>query len=795
MRRVIRLLSRYRVTVGMLTAFLAVNIVNGALTRYFELDDPFYRDVAYGLPSLLDGRWWTLVTGMFFVSNLWIYIPILIQYAITSALYERRAGHARTLLVTFGGQVLGSLVTSLVVLAALPTGWHWAKDPGSDLDTGMSIAAFALLGALTAAMQPVWRRRVRIVGWALVIVLFLDSAQLWDLEHLVGFALGVFAGPFVLGRRPERPGIRFGPRTQRVVAAGIVAVVGLETILEGFLPAGLPQLFTVERTGAPSGIDLTLVVIALLLLFAADALRRGRRLAWIFATAFLALGVFAIAVIETRAQRVADLIIFGGVLLVLLLTARAFTVRIRRRAFRRTFTRLGWVLLGLAAYAALGFFALQDEFRTAATPLTALGEFLARLLFLDPHLLRPTTHLARFFLHSIGLVWVAAIVVSLVQLFYSSRRPSVDPDAAERLRGILRRNDSATVQWMLTWRGITPWFSADGETAIGYHLAGSVALVLGDPVGPPERRVDALREFDAFCFANGWIPCLFSAGEATAASAPVLGWKSVEIAEDSSIELPGLAFTGKRWNDVRTALNRAEREEVGYTETRWTDAAPVVTDQLRIISGGWVDDKALPEMRFTLGTLAEADDPEVRLSLATDATGTVQGFTSWLPVHRDGRPVGWTLDLMRRRDDGFRPVMEFLIGEAAASFRDQGYEFLSLSAAPLAKAPERLGANSDGLVLQRILDFLGGVLEPYYGFRSLFRFKQKFNPVHRSQYLVYPDETALVEIGVAIVRAYLPDARARDWLRLSWGLVRPEREEPAPRPAETQPDGILPGVG
>jgi len=773
--RLLRILSRYWVTVAMLVAFVVVNVVNGAVVGSFEPGDPLYDDVAYGIPSLLDGRWWTYLTGMFFVSNLLVYIPILLQFAITSAVYEGRAGHGRTLLVALGGQAIGALLTSLVILALIPTGWHWAQDPGHDLDTGMSIAAFALLGALTAIMQPVWRRRVRVIGWALVLVLFLDSAQLWDLEHLIGFALGVFAGPFVIGRMPHRPEIRFGRRTQRVAVAVVVAVVGVETIMEGLIPAGLPQLFTVERTGAPSGIDLTLIAVAVLLLFAADALRRGRRLAWVFTTALFALAVLAIAVVETSLERVADLIIFGSVLLLLLVSVRAFTVRTRRRAFRRAGRRLLWVLLALALYTAAGFLILQDEFTPTATPLTALGEFVGRVFFIDPPGVAPDTGIARFFLDTIGIVWVAALLVSVISLFYSSRRPHLDPDAGERLRELLRQNDSSTVQWMLTWRGITPWFSADGSTAVGYHLAGSVALVLGDPVGPAEQRQASLAEFDRFCFANGWIPCLFSAGEDTAALAPELGWKSVEIAEDSIIPLEGLAFTGKPWNNIRTALNRAEREEVSFVQTQWADAAPVVTDQLRIISGGWVDDKALPEMRFTLGTLAEADDPEVRLSLAVDPAGTIQGFTSWLPVHRAGEPVGWTLDLMRRRDDGFRPVMEFLIGESALAFRDEGYEFLCLSAAPLAKAPERLDENSDGRVLQRILDFLGAVLEPFYGFRSLFQFKQKFNPVHRPQYLVYPDETALVEIGVAIVRAYLPDAKAGDWLRLAWGLVTPER--------------------
>ena len=107
------------------------------------------------------------------------------------------------------------------------------------------------------------------------------------------------------------------------------------------------------------------------------------------------------------------------------------------------------------------------------------------------------------------------------------------------------------------------------------------------------------------------------------------------------------------------------------------------------------------------GTLREADDPEVRLHLAVDADRTIEGFTSWMPVAEDGQVVGWTLDLMRRRDQGFRPVMEFMIGASAMRFKEEGYRFISLSAAPLAKAPDELGGNSDQQVLQKLLDFLG----------------------------------------------------------------------------------------
>ena len=84
------------------------------------------------------------------------------------------------------------------------------------------------------------------------------------------------------------------------------------------------------------------------------------------------------------------------------------------------------------------------------------------------------------------------------------------------------------------------------------------------------------------------------------------------------------------------------------------ESSPDLLEQVRKISEAWVEEKPLPEMGFTLGGMTEALDPQVRTHVAVDAGGRVHGVTSWMPVHRDGRVVGWTLDLMRRRHDGFR---------------------------------------------------------------------------------------------------------------------------------------------
>ena len=86
-------------------------------------------------------------------------------------------------------------------------------------------------------------------------------------------------------------------------------------------------------------------------------------------------------------------------------------------------------------------------------------------------------------------------------------------------------------------------------------------------------------------------------------------------------------------------------------------------------------------------------------------------------------------------------------------------------------------------MLQKLLDFLGKTLEPYYGFQSLFAFKQKFRPEHHPMYLVFPDTTALAEIGIAVARAYMPDAGLWDWAKMTWDMIAPHRPpKPAPDP-------------
>jgi lysylphosphatidylglycerol synthetase-like protein (DUF2156 family) len=351
-------------------------------------------------------------------------------------------------------------------------------------------------------------------------------------------------------------------------------------------------------------------------------------------------------------------------------------------------------------------------------------------------------------------------------------------DAAVQL---LKTHGGTTMSWMGTWAD-NNWFLRRDEAGVptgylAFQTHRGVAIGLGDPVAAdPAAREAVLRAFADDRDAQGELTCFFSVTEEVLGWAGATGRREVLVAEEAIIDLPALEFRGKKWQDVRTALNRAAKEGITYREGRLAAMPRGIITQVRAISELWVGDKGLPEMGFTLGGVDEALDPDTVVGLAVDAHSTVHGITSWLPVFSPGGHVrGWTLDVMRRLPDGFRPVTEFLIASACLSFKESGAEVVSLSGAPLAHA----GAGGvDSEPLDRLLGTLGEALEPLYGFRSLESFKQKFSPRNEPVYLVFPDEAALPRIGLALTAAYLPGASMRE---LAMAGIRARRHTEAPR--------------
>ncbi|RIJ78812.1 DUF2156 domain-containing protein [Nakamurella silvestris] len=344
----------------------------------------------------------------------------------------------------------------------------------------------------------------------------------------------------------------------------------------------------------------------------------------------------------------------------------------------------------------------------------------------------------------------------------SRRRRAISVSHPDTAKTLLRRWGGDTISWMTTWPENRHMISADGESYIAFRKHAGVAVALGDPIGPPGSVVTTITDYADLCDRAALVPFIFSCTESTKSVTDGLGWKSAQVAEDNLIDLPDLEFKGKKWQDIRTAINKAGKEGITFRMLTLSEESWSLVRQVEHLSEEWLGDKELPEMGFTLGGVTEALDPAVKVGIAIDADGVVHGVTSWMPVYgTDGRPEGWTLDLMRRRDGGFKSTMEFLIASSCLWFKDNEASFVSLSGAPLARSAADPAQET---AVDKLLDTLGSTLEPVYGFRSLHAFKGKFQPRFSPMYMVYRDEADLPRIGIAITKAYLPDASVRDLL-------------------------------
>ena len=431
----------------------------------------------------------------------------------------------------------------------------------------------------------------------------------------------------------------------------------------------------------------------------------------------------------------------------------------------------GVVLAGAGTWVAVALL-YPEGFITNNTAGDVLAELPLRFLptvvsLIGPHYVVPATWFGWLVYEWVGILAWAALAWQLYTCF---ARPADPENAAYRARAreILGSTSGDHLSFMTLWEGNRYFFF--GGSYVAYRASSGIALTVGAPVGPAGEDIAA--RFEEFAHHQGLSVAWYSVDADFADAHPEL--KRVKVAEEAVLSCANTEFKGKKFQNIRTARNKAAKQGVETVWTTWHELDLAVAAKITALSEEWVSDKPLPEMGFTLGGLKEMQVPGTQILYAIGAKGVLHGVTSWLPVRSDGEVVGYTLDVMRRAADGFKGVMELLISEALIIAADRGWEWISLSGAPLA------GAAEDPSWLDQALYRVGQELEPLYGFRSLVASKRKFLPEEHPWFLCYDDELKLPAIGLAATNAYLPElnvGQALSAVRTWTQARRPEKEK------------------
>ncbi|WP_415288561.1 GNAT family N-acetyltransferase [Brevundimonas sp. S1H14] len=507
--------------------------------------------------------------------------------------------------------------------------------------------------------------------------------------------------------------------TPQMFAAATFLLGGV-MLLSAVTPAFNDRLAALGRFYPPLLIDLShfaASVTGFVLLLISAGLWRRRRGAYYAALAVLLVGaVFSLLRGLDWAQAIE-------------LTVAAALLTPCRAAFNRRSRlgeplRPGWLLMLAAAVAAmlwLGFFAYRD---------TAYTDELWWTFLVDKQ--------ASGFLRAgavLAVLTLAVAIRSLTTAPGASTHGPAAPEEVERARQALRSAELAAPEAELALLGDKALlFSPSGRSFIAYRVRGRRWIAMGEPAGLAAERLELLWTFAQLADSYGGAAVFYSVGEGLLADLATLGLAVRKVGEAAVIDTARFTTEGKGRQNLRTAVNRAEREGAGF-EVAPPGAARGLEAELRAVSDVWLRHHNGSEKAFSLGRFDIDYLDRQPLALVRE-NGRIVAFANLLSGAGGGEVM---IDLMRYDPQGPNGVMDYLFTRTAQWARDQGLARLDLGMAPLSGLEDRRTAPVFARVGALVFEEGGAV----YGFQGLRAYKAKFGPAWRSKFIAAPPSTPL----------------------------------------------------
>nr|WP_295239069.1 GNAT family N-acetyltransferase [uncultured Brevundimonas sp.] len=504
------------------------------------------------------------------------------------------------------------------------------------------------------------------------------------------------------------------PQIFAVVAFGAGALMLASAVTPEF-DSRLRQLTGVV---SPILIDLSHFVGSIagfLLLLLSAGLWRRRRGAYWAALLVLAAGAVFSVLKGLDWQQATDLLVVAALL------APCRTAFNRRSRLSEPL-RPSWLLLLTAVVAAmlwLGFFAYRD---------VAYNDELWWRFLSDRQ--------ASGFLRAGLILAILTLVVAGRSLLSSpgahSHGPASKADIDRALQALQTADTATPEAWLAMLGDKALMFSPSGSSFLAYRVRGRRWIAMGEPAGLKSERLELLWSFAEMADSYGGAAVFYSVSEEVLGDLATMGLAVRKVGETAVIDAHRFSIEGKGKQNLRTAINRAEREGSSF-EVLPPGSAAAIADELREISDAWLVMHEGSEKSFSLGRF-DVDYLDLTPLAVVREGGRIVAFANLLTS-----PDEAAVDLMRHRPDAPHGVMDYLFIRCAQWAKAEGLASFDLGMAPLAGLEDRriapVFARVGALVFEE-----GGAL---YGFQGLRSYKAKFGPDWRSRFIAAPVSTPL----------------------------------------------------
>jgi phosphatidylglycerol lysyltransferase len=505
------------------------------------------------------------------------------------------------------------------------------------------------------------------------------------------------------------------------VSGALVFIAGFSLLVTGATPS-IDRRLSLLRDVLPLVVleasHLASSVIGLALLILSRALFRRVAAAYQVTIWLLMAGMLAALL---RGLEFEQASILGLVLAVLWLGRRAFYRPAEIMAQRFTPTWIVSLAIVIATAVWIGFFAYRHVDYSHALWWTFAFEADA------PRMLRA----------SLVVVLLAAAFLAMNLLRPARPEPGVaSSEDLGRARGLIGGCSQALANAALSGDKRL-LFSAAGDAFLMYQINGRSWVALGDPVGERSGQEELVWRFRELSDRHGGWTVFYQISSEQLPLYIDLGLTVMKLGEEARVRLTDFSLEGSARAELRTQRRRAERDGASF-QVLSAQQLPPLLPKLRAISDNWLQDKAVAEKSFSVGSFDESYISHFPVAVVSCANEPVAFASLWVSGDREEIAV----DLMRFGADAPRGAMDFLFVELMLWGKAQGHHWLNLGMAPLAGLERHPLAPA----WHRVGNFVFRYGEHFYNFDGLRRYKAKFNPVWESKYLASPGGLALPRV-------------------------------------------------
>ena len=304
----------------------------------------------------------------------------------------------------------------------------------------------------------------------------------------------------------------------------------------------------------------------------------------------------------------------------------------------------------------------------------------------------------------------------------------VDGTAGDTLAPFVLRTDKAYV------------FSPDRRAAVAYRVRLGTAIASGDPVGEPSSYAPAVDAFIGHADAQGWRVAVLGASPRSLSLWRRHGLWALSIGRDVRIDVPTFSLDGRRFRNLRQAVQRSRNAGVTTEIVGERD----LTDELRaeLLDVMTAAGKGTQTRGFAmiLDEPLTGVHPGMYVAYARNSAGQVVAFHRYASAD-GGREL--SLDVPWRRPGAPNGVDERLIVEMVQWGAERGARSLSLA---FAAFPDVFEVQQRS-ILQHLAYRAVHLLDRFIRLESLYRFVRKFHSFGDERYV------ALRPIQVVFVAA------------------------------------------